>query len=140
MRYLAIDLGTKTCGIAISDRSNILACPYNTIRFNSNDYESLAPNLQMIFKEENITDLIIGKPKNMDGTSGFATKRSDELLTFLDTTNINIHYIDERLTTVLAQNIMRENGRNTKKSKKDIDTVAATLILESFMKAVNNGR
>ncbi len=138
MRYLAIDLGTKRCGVAISDRTNTLSCPYNTISFK--DYNSLATELNKLLKDNNVTDLIVGYPKNMDGSSGFATKRFEELKNYLDLNNIKVHLVDERLSTVFAQNLLRDSGKNTKNSKGIIDTVSATVILDTFMKGLQNGK
>ncbi len=134
MRYLGLDLGTKRCGVAISDKTNLIACPLSLINYNSEDYESLAKEISLIIKENEITDLVIGLPKNMDGSSGFATKRSDRLLECLELGDVSVHFIDERLTTVMASNILRDNGKNAKKQKKMIDTLSACLILEDFMK------
>ncbi len=138
MRYLAIDLGTKRCGVAISDRTNTLACPYNTIAFKN--YNELGNEINYIISENNITDFIVGYPKNMDGSSGFATKRFDELKDYIDTKNIKIHLVDERLSTVFAQSLLHSAGKNEKNSKKIIDTVSATVILDTFMKGIQNGK
>lgn len=141
MRYLALDLGTKTCGVAISDKTNMLACPYKTIRFNNGDYELLFSELIEIFSKEKITHVIIGKPYNMDGTSGFATKRSKNLVDFLLQNNISHSFIDERLTSVFAGKILESNGLDNRKSKKLVDTVSACLILESYLRRLDlNGK
>ncbi len=134
MRILALDLGTKRCGVAISDKTNIIACPHSLLSYYNEDYKNLADQLQVILEDNCITDLVIGKPINMDGSSGFATKRGEILLEFLNTENINVHFIDERLTTVMASNILRESGKDTRKSKKIIDTLSACIILETYMK------
>ncbi len=140
MRVLALDLGTKRCGVAITDQSNTIACPVKTISYKSEDYDFLAKEINSIILENKVTDLVIGKPKNMDGSEGFATKRSDELLKFINKEGINIHFEDERLTTIFAQNILHFNGKDTRQSKKVIDTLSACLILETFMKRVENAR
>lgn len=137
MRILGLDLGTKTCGISISDKTNIIATPLETIKFKENDYNFLSEYLTKIISEENITDVVIGKPQNMDGSSGFATKRSDEIMPVLKKMKVKVHYIDERLTTIQAQKILHNVGKDVKKSKKIIDTVSACLILEAFLKRGN---
>ncbi len=138
MRYLALDLGIKNCGVAISDKTNILSSPLKTIRYQREDYETLSKEINQIILDNNITHLIIGKPVNMDGSYGFATRRGEEFLKFIKQDNIDVIFIDERLTTVMAQNIFHTNGKDIRKSKKDIDTLSACLILESYIKKVNN--
>ena len=74
MRCLGLDLGTKTLGIAISDRTNVIANPYKTIKFN--DTSELIEPLKDIIMQESIGEIALGLPKNMDGTMGFASDRS----------------------------------------------------------------
>lgn len=140
MRYMALDLGTKTCGVAFTDRSNTLACPYRTIKFRSEDYDYLFNLLTEIIEREKITHVIIGKPVNMDGSSGYATHRSDYLVSKLEKINIEISFIDERLTSVFANRILEENGKNARDSKKMVDTVSACLILETFLRRLYSGK
>ena len=137
MRYMALDLGTKSCGVAYTDRTNTIAVPYKTIKFKHEDYDYLFLELKKVIDSENITHIVIGKPLNMDGSSGFAAKRSEYLATKLKELNLNISFVDERLTSVFASNILLDNNINAKKGKKIIDTVAACLILETFLKKVN---
>lgn len=138
IRYLALDLGTKRCGVSLSDRSNTLACPYKTISYSLNDYNYLFNELSAIIEKENVTDVVVGKPVNMDGTSGFASKRSDELVELLKTKNVNISFVDERLTSVFANKILESNGKNAKNSKPLVDTLSACLILETYLRRVQS--
>ncbi|MFI3260218.1 MAG: Holliday junction resolvase RuvX [bacterium] len=138
MRYMALDLGTKTCGIALTDRSNILACPYKTIRFRTEDYEYLYNQLEKIIEEEKITTIVIGKPLNMDGSSGFATNRSDYIVSKFKELEIDVEFVDERLTSVFANKILEGNGKSTRDSKKMVDTLSACLILETFLRRKSN--
>ena len=66
-RYMGLDLGTKTLGIAISDRTNTIITPYKVIRFKSEEYETAFQELKEIIAKEGITEIAIGLPKNMDG-------------------------------------------------------------------------
>lgn len=135
MRYLGLDLGTKTLGIAISDKTNLLACPYKTLRFKDNNYESIIDELLQIIKDNDITDIALGLPKNMDSSLGFAAQRSENFKRFLQQkVNIPITLVDERLTSVMAHNILKDNEKKVIKHKKIVDEVAACLILESFIK------
>ena len=76
MRFLGLDLGTKTLGISISDKTNTIASPLITLRFNENDYNSVLDDLKKIVLEKEITDFVLGLPKNMNNTLGFASERS----------------------------------------------------------------
>lgn len=139
MRVLAMDLGTKSLGLAISDKTNTLACPLNTIHFDFEDYQSLIPLLNEIIKEKCITTLVLGLPKNMDNSMGFASERSLKFKKMLDDAfNMNTILIDERLTTIEAENILINNDVKGKKKKNIVDSVAAMLILESFLKGDTN--
>lgn len=134
MRYLGLDLGTKTLGVSISDRTNTLASFLKVIRFNSEDYESILDELQEIIKENNITHIALGLPKNMNNSYGFATQRSMNFKTLLEEKiDIPITMIDERLTTTEAENILISMDKSRQKRKKVIDGVAAVLILETFI-------
>ena len=135
MRYLGLDLGAKTLGVAISDKTNMLACPYKTLRFSENNFENILDELLSIINENNITEIALGLPKNMDSSLGFAAQRSKEFEKVLkEKTNIPIILIYERLTSVMAHNILHNNDKKAIKHKKIVDEVAACLILESFIK------
>ena len=96
MRCLGLDLGTKTLGIAISDKLGMIANPYKTLKFKN--YDELVPILNEIIKENDIAEIALGLPKNMDNSLGFASKRSIEFKEFLEEKlDIDIVLIDERL-------------------------------------------
>lgn len=135
MRYLGLDLGTKTLGVAISDKTNTLASVLTVIHFNSNDFETAANLLMDIINNYEISKIVLGLPKNMNNSSGFATKRSLDFKSILETkTDIPIYLLDERLSTIEAENILLSADMSRKKRKKVIDGVAAQIILETFMK------
>ena len=135
MRFLGLDLGTKTLGIAISDKTNSIASPLTTLRFSSEDYESLIMPLKDIINENSITTIVLGLPKNMDSSLGFAAKRSNDFAEILkNNIDIPVVLVDERLTSVMAHNILSENGKKMINHKKDVDAVAACLILEDYLK------
>jgi len=136
MRYLGLDLGTKTLGISMTDKTNTLVSPYKVLRFASEDYESVIFELENIIKEYNISKVILGLPRNMDGTIGFAGERSLRFKELLNTRGINVELVDERLTTVMAEGIVHQNNDNVKNTKKKIDSIAASLILESYLKGL----
>ena len=139
MRYLGLDLGTKTLGLSLSDKTNIIATPYETIHFNENEYASVLKSLEKIVKEKEITDFVLGLPKNMNNSLGFASERSLEFKKILEEYfSLPVHLVDERLSTVEAEKILLSSDKSRKKRKKVIDNVASSLILETFLKGRKN--
>ncbi len=135
MRCLGLDLGTKTLGIAISDKMNIISSPYCVLHWDGEDYNLLFNELDKIIKNNEITDLVLGLPKNMNNTLGFAAERS---LAFKDALekryNLEVKLIDERLSTVEATNYLLDADLSRKKRKKVVDGVAASIILDTYLK------
>ena len=135
MRYLGLDLGTKTLGLAISDKTNFIASPFKTLRWDGSDYDLLFGELDGIISEYNITHLVLGLPKNMDNTLGFASERSLKFKEALeDRYRLQVVLIDERLSTVEAENYLINADMSRKKRKKVVDGVAASLILDTYLK------
>lgn len=135
MRCLGLDLGTKTLGIAISDKMNIISSPYCVLHWDGEDYNLLFNELDKIIKNNEITDLVLGLPKNMNNTLGFAAERS---LAFKDALekryNLEVKLIDERLSTIEATNYLLDADLSRKKRKKVVDGVAASIILDTYLK------
>lgn len=136
MRYLGLDLGTKTLGISMTDKTNTLVSPYKVLRFNTEDYESILDEVKNIIKEYDIGKVVLGLPKNMDGSIGFAGNRSLHFKELLENINIDVELVDERLTTIMAEGIVHQNNENVKNTKKKIDSIAASIILESYLKGL----
>lgn len=135
MRYLGLDLGTKTLGVALTDKSNTISTPLKTIRFNFEDYESVISELKEIIKSNNVGEIALGLPINMDGSKGFAAQRSLKFKELLEENfDINVTLIDERLSSTEAHNILSNNGKKEKEHKQNVDAVAATIILDTFLK------
>ena len=135
MRCLGLDLGTRTLGIAISDKTNFIASPLKTIRWDGEDYNLLFVELDNIIEANNITDLVLGLPKNMNNTLGFASERSMKFKEALENRySLPVTLIDERLSTVEAENYLISADMSRKKRKKVIDGVAASLILDTYLK------
>ena len=138
MRYLGLDLGTKTLGIAISDKTHTIANPYKTIRFNSTD-EVIEP-LKRIIEDEKIIGIALGLPKNMDNSLGFASKRSMEFKDLLTKhIDIPITLVDERLSTMEAERYLLDADMSREKRKGKIDAVAASVILNTYLRMKGNG-
>lgn len=135
MRFLGLDLGTKTLGIAVSDRTNSIATPLITLRFKNEEYESVLSNLKKIVEEKQITDFVLGLPKNMDNSCGFAAERSKKFATLLNNTfKMPVHMVDERLSSVEAENILLSTDMRRIKRKKVVDNVASAIILDTYLK------
>lgn len=132
MRYLGLDLGTKTLGVSISDQTHTIATSYKTIRYT--DYEELFIELTKIIKEFNIKKIVLGYPKNMNNTIGPKAILTEEFKTKLeDLFKLEVILQDERLTTVEATNYMLQADISRKKRKQKIDSLAATIILQTYL-------
>ena len=132
MRYLGLDLGTKTLGIAISDRTGIIASFYDSLRYESED--ELILKIKDIISKENIDVIVLGLPINMDGSLGF---RAEETMAFKDKleTVIDKEIVlqDERLSTRVATDVLVKADMSRKKRKNVIDGVSAVVILQSYL-------
>lgn len=134
MRYLGLDLGTKTLGISLSDKSGIIASSYKTIHFNEEDYNSVLDELKGIIDEFEIRTVVLGLPKNMNNTLGDAAKRSMNFRDILlDNFDIEVIMQDERMSSVEAHNIMLQGDLSRKKRKKHVDSLAANIILQRYL-------
>ena len=139
MRYLGLDLGTKTLGVAISDKTNQIATSLKTIFYN--DVNILLNELGTIIKDNNISALVLGFPKNMNNSIG---KRGEATLEFKkileERFSLNVILIDERLSTVEAESVLINASLSRKKRKKVVDSLAATIILDTYLRRINHGR
>lgn len=134
MRYIGLDLGTKTLGIALSDKLGILASPLKTIKFEEENYESLLSELELIIKENDIKTAILGLPKNMNNSLGFASERSMNFKTLLeDKLGLEVILEDERLSSVEANNVMLSADLSRNKRKEKVDALAASIILQRYL-------
>ena len=132
MRIMAIDYGDAHTGIAISDPTGFLAGTTTTIH--SRKAEVVLEELAKLVKQYLVEELVMGFPRNMDGTEG---PRADLYRAFADqveeATGMKPVLWDERRTTIDAHRILFESGKNAKKRKKTVDAVAASLILEGYL-------
>ena len=139
MRCLGLDLGTKTLGLAMSDKTNFIASPYRVLRWDGEDCELLFKDLDIIIKDNSITDLVLGLPKNMNNTLGFAAERSLKFKEALESRyNMEVYLIDERLSTMEATNYLLTADVSRKKRKQVVDGVAASIILDTYLKMKGN--
>ena len=131
---MGLDLGTTTLGVSITDKTNTLVSPVKLIKFKREDYDFALDELIKIAQEKKVKDFVLGLPKNMDNSLGFAANRSLNFKTMLEEKGFNVYLEDERLTTVEALNIMKNNGMKNIKEKERTDILSAVLILETFLK------
>jgi putative Holliday junction resolvase len=136
-RRLAFDYGDIRTGVAISDPHGILVTPHATLLTQS---ETFLATLQELVSEVVPLYIAVGSPLHL---SGEASAKMESVSLFVDIlkglTEVPIHLIDERLTTVTAQGRMRDAGKSLKESKSMIDSVAAATILEQALRAEKNG-
>ena len=132
MTYLGLDLGSKTCGIAISDRTSTIATSLEVLRYN--DYDELLDKLSKIVESRKVDSFVLGNPLNLDGS---ISKRSEITLEFKDILIEKFHkevfMQDERLSTVEAERMLISNNTKRKNRKQVIDKIAATIILQSYL-------
>ena len=133
MRYLGLDLGTKTIGLAISDKTGLIASSYKVLHHDNNPKDCL-DELKSIRETLDVDALVLGLPKNMTNTLGKRAEATLKFKEFLESNiDIPIYLEDERLTTKSAEAILIKGDTSRKKRKKVIDKVAATIILQSFL-------
>ena len=134
MRYLGLDLGSKTLGIAISDKTNTIASIYKTIRFDNDNYDVLISELAKIVEENSITSIVLGYPLNMNNTIGERAEITLEFKKMIEKKlTIQVFLMDERLTSVISNNVLIDADMSRKKRKKKVDGMAAVIILQSFL-------
>lgn len=137
MRYLGLDLGNRTCGIAISDPMGIIATSVTTVHFREKDLQKCLEYVKMYIVDRNADKVVMGLPKNMNGTLGPQSEYVLEFKKMLeDATGIEVILYDERLTTVEVTKIMISADLSRAKRKTRVDTLAATLILQSYLDSI----
>lgn len=139
MRYLGLDLGTKTLGMAITDKTATIARSLKVIRFKSEDYLFALNEVLKVIEEYNVSKIALGYPKNMDNSCGFAAERSLNFKKMIENkVDIPVELIDERLSSKEAENILLEADISRNKRKQVIDAQAAQIILETFIRREEN--
>lgn len=138
MKYLGLDLGSRTLGVAISDITHTIATSYIVIRHNE-EYDRLLSDVEKIVRDENIEKIVLGFPKNMNNTIGPKGELSLEFKKKLEEKlNIEVILQDERLTTKEAESVLIKNNTRRNKRRKVIDKLAATIILQSYLDKEKN--
>ena len=140
MKYLGLDLGSKTLGLALSDLTKTIASSYTTIFFKNEEYNSLIPILKDIVKKENIDKLILGYPINMNNTIGDRAKKILNFKEILEQNKFKVILQDERLSSKEANKYLIEGNMRRNKRKKTVDKLAATIILQTYLNKERNDR
>lgn len=131
MRAMAIDYGDARTGIAVSDPLGLLAG--ETFVITQWDPEALARTILAEAGARGVDTLVLGLPRNMDGSEGPRAEKARALGALLEAGGLPVIFWDERRTTIDAHRILRENGKKEKKHKSSVDAVAAALILEGYL-------
>jgi putative Holliday junction resolvase len=136
---MALDVGNKRIGVALSDELQILAQPLYTIH--RKGIERDIEEIVKIINDNNVEEVIVGLPKNMDGTTGFQGEKTIKFAEVLrQSTDRPLIMWDERMTTISARRIMIENDVKQKDKKNLVDTIAAVVILETYLSRKNMER
>lgn len=139
MRIMAIDYGDARTGVAVSDAMGMLA-GFTTV-IHSRKSEAVLEELKKLVAEHGAEELVMGFPRNMDGTEGPRADLYREFAARLEeVTGMTVNLWDERRTTVEAHQILHASGKKMKNHKKNVDAVAATLILEGYLTKKQLGR
>lgn len=134
MRYLGLDLGTRTLGVSVSDTTLTIASTLTTIRFPESNYQVLIEPLRNLIQEYQIKKIILGLPKNMNNSIGDRAQTTLEFKELVQNQlEIEVVMQDERLSTVEATNYLLEADMSRKKRKKHVDAVAANIILQTYL-------
>lgn len=142
MRIMGLDFGSKTVGVAVCDPLGITAQTVETIvRKEENKLRQTCQRIEALIREYEITSIILGYPINMDDSVGERGKKTEEFKAMLERrTGLPVILWDERLTTVEADEILRESGVPGRDRKRVIDQVAAGIILQSYLGALEAER
>ena len=137
MRIMALDYGSATVGIAMTDPLGITVQPSETItRKQENHLRRTCSRIEELIRENGIDLIVIGLPLNMDGTEGERAQKSREFGVMIERrTGVHTVFQDERLTTVAADEILDELGIDHRERKKHIDAIAASIILQDYINA-----
>jgi putative Holliday junction resolvase len=134
MRALGLDVGTKTIGVALSDELGWTAQGLSTIRRDEENLEKDFQTIAALVKEHDVDTIVIGLPKNMNGTIGPSGERSQLFAdTLSEHVSCTIKMWDERLTTVAAERMLISADVSRKKRKQVIDKMAAVMILQGYL-------
>lgn len=138
VRILGLDYGSRTVGVAVSDALGITAQGVETItRKEENKLRKTLSRIEILIVEYEIETIVLGYPKNMDDTIGERAVKTEEFMAMLERrTGLPVILWDERLTTIEANEILKESGIRRENRKKVIDKIAAQIILQSYLDSI----
>jgi putative holliday junction resolvase len=137
MRILALDHGTVRIGVAVSDELKLIAQPLEFIP--AQPFEGFLARLRQLLQEKEVERIIVGLPRNMDGSYGPAAEKVGQFVaTLKGLVAVPIETLDERLTTVQAHRVLREVNTRRDQRKKRIDQTAAALLLQSYLDRIGS--
>ena len=137
MRIMGLDFGSKTVGVAVSDPLGITAQGVEIVRRKSpNKLRQTLARIEVLIREYDVEELVLGYPKNMNGTEGERCEKTKEFKEMLEKrTGLSVALWDERLTTVAADRAMMEAGLGRQERKEYVDEIAAVFILQGYLAA-----
>ena len=134
MKAMGMDFGLARIGIALSDETKFLASPYITYKRKGTEQD--INYIVELIKIQKVDELVCGLPMNMQGEEQKIAKHTREFVDMLkERTNIKIEFIDERLSSVMAEEMLKETEKDWKKRKEKLDAVAASILLQDYLDA-----
>ena len=138
MKYIGLDLGSRTLGVSISDELGMLARAYDTFRFNDNQYDLAVKYTIDICNKEKVSTVVLGYPKHMNGDNGIRCQISNDFKNKIEeSSNIKVILEDERLTTVIVDRAMISGNVKRKDRKNKKDEMAAEVILQNYLDKIS---
>lgn len=134
MKAIGLDVGSKTIGVALSDAFGWTAQGLTTIYWDEAEIESADEELKSLIETNEVSQIVVGLPKNMDGSIGERAEASKRYAEYVkEKYQLPVALWDERLTTMAAERVLLEADMSRKKRKKVIDKMAATMILQGYL-------
>ncbi len=132
MKTMGIDFGLARIGIALSDDTKFLASPFETYKRKGEELD--IQHLIDIIKSKNVDEIVCGLPMNMAGEEQEIAKKTRDFMSKIqEQVNIKINFVDERLSSLMAEEMLKETERDWKKRKEKLDAVAASIILQDYL-------
>jgi putative Holliday junction resolvase len=132
LRVMGLDIGTKRVGVALSDPSAIIALAKDTFEYSGE--EELIENIKQRIKQFEAMQVVVGLPLNMNGSVGRAAKKILQIVEILKKElSIPVYVFDERLSTVMAEGLLKDLNLSSKKRKKMTDAASAQIILQDYL-------
>jgi len=138
MRVLALDHGTQRIGVAVSDPMKMIAQPLEMIP--AEPFGDFLKRLKELIQQQEVELILIGMPRNMDGSYGEAAQRVREFMAVLrDAVTVPLRTWDERLTSALAERFLREGNVRGRERREKVDKTAAAILLQSYLDSLSPG-